>query len=109
VRDYVFVKDVAEAVVDLSRLSSVPRVVNVGAGCGHSINDVLNLVETVTGKALSVERIPQRKLDVRNVVLDVALLSTLLDWRPRSLEEGLVSTWETMVEAPGVASQQPIT
>jgi UDP-glucose 4-epimerase len=109
VRDYVYIKDVAEAVVDLSRLSSVPRVVNVGTGRGHSINDVLDLVQTVTGTTLSVERIPQRKLDVQGVVLDVALLSTLLDWSPCSLEQGLVSTWETIVEAPEAANQLPIT
>jgi UDP-glucose 4-epimerase len=109
VRDYVYIKDVAEAVVDLSRLSSVPRVVNVGTGCGHSINDVLDLVQTVTDRTLSVERIPQRKLDVQGVVLDVALLSTLLDWSPCSLEQGLVSTWETIVDAPEAANQLPIT
>lgn len=109
VRDYVLVEDVAEAVVNLSCLPSVPRVINVGTGCGHSINDVLDLVQTVTKMTLSVERIPQRKLDVRNVVLDVSLLSTLLDWSPCSLERGLQSTWETMVEAPKDASQLPIT
>jgi UDP-glucose 4-epimerase len=105
VRDYVFVEDVAKAAVDLSRLSSVPKVVNLGTGSGHSINDVLELVRTVTGSALPVERTPQRKLDVQDIVLDVGLLSSLLDWRPRSLEQGLASTWASMVEDPSEASE----
>jgi UDP-glucose 4-epimerase len=98
VRDYVFVKDAAQAVVNLSRLSSAPRVVNVGTGIGHTINEVLGLVQTVTGRTLSVERTPQRKLDVQDVVLDVDLLSSLVDWHPLSLEQGLASTWAAMVE-----------
>ena len=104
VRDYVFVKDVAQAIVDLSRLSSVPKVVNVGAGVGHTINEVLSLVQAVTGRTLSVERTPQRRLDVQDVVLDVDLLSSLIDWRPCSLEQGLPPTWEAIAED---ASHQP--
>ena len=45
VRDFVHVGDVAKAVVALRPNQSEPQVVNVGGGVGHSVVQILEMVE----------------------------------------------------------------
>lgn len=93
VRDYIHVQDVAAALLSLSACCDVPQVVNVGSGVGHSITEVLELVEATSGRHLSADYLPDRGFDVRSNVLDTALLRRLTGLRPRSLEVGLSQTW----------------
>lgn len=94
VRDYIHIHDVAEALHRLAAARSAPPVVNVGTGLGHSINDVLALVEKVSGSSIPVEYLPDRGFDVRTNVLDNRLLRQVTGIAPRSLEVGLPETWE---------------
>jgi UDP-glucose 4-epimerase len=96
VRDYVHAADVARAVVELTRRSDGPPVVNVGSGIGHSILEVLDLIRQVTGASLTVEHLPERGFDVRKVILDVAVLSGLVGWAPLTLEAGIEQTWHDL-------------
>lgn len=98
VRDYVDVRDVAAAVAAL-RGAEGPPIVNVGAGVGHRIVDVLALVEEVTGTTLEIRHEPRRATDVDAVVLDVERLRGLMTWRPRSLLDGIGEAWAE-VRAP---------
>jgi UDP-glucose 4-epimerase len=93
VRDYVHAEDVASAVAALVRLADVPPVCNIGSGVGHSVGDVLDLVEAVTGRSLPVERLADRGFDVRSIVLDVTRLGSIVDWHPRHLRDGISDTW----------------
>jgi UDP-glucose 4-epimerase len=92
-RDYVRVEDVAEAVVQISRFSDGPRILNVGSGRGHSIRDVLAMVRHVTGHALHVNWLPARPFDVKAIVLDVTMLRQLIRWTPVPLSEGVGRVW----------------
>jgi len=94
-RDYVAVEDVAAAEFQLAERFDGPRVVNVGNGVGHSVRDVLAIVEHVTGRPLHVEWLPERPFDVRAIVLDVTTLRQLIPWSPMSLEEGISRVWTT--------------
>lgn len=96
VRDYVHAVDVASAVAALARLADAPPVCNVGSGVGHSVSDVLDLVEVVTGRSLPVERLADRSFDVRSIVLDVTRLASVVDWHPRDLRDGISDTWATL-------------
>jgi UDP-glucose 4-epimerase len=95
VRDYVDVRDVAEAVVALQDLGGAP-VLNVGTGVGHSIYDVHKIVETVTGGSVALRHETERATDVRAVVLDCTRLRNLIDWQPRSLETGVADAFQAM-------------
>lgn len=97
VRDYVEVRDVAGAVVALEALDEVPQVINVGAGTGHRLTDVLEIVEAVTGRSITVHHDAPRPSDVRAVVLDVTRLSSLVPWRPMPLEHGVADAWGAWV------------
>jgi len=94
VRDYLHVADVARATVALARLETPPRLVNVGSGRGHSLIDVLDIVRSVTGIDPEVHFDKSRPFDVHSIVLDVSRLASLVDWQPRTLEQGVSLVWE---------------
>jgi UDP-glucose 4-epimerase len=104
VRDFVHVADVAKAVVALRPRRSEPQVVNVGSGLGHSVAQVLSMVEAVTGSELHVQWLPRRPSDVHAIVLDISRLRRLMTWQPRTLEEGIAQTWH---ELTGVMASAP--
>lgn len=93
VRDYVHVADVADAVVQLLSLPGGYHVFNLGSGVGHSIREVITLVEEVSGHVVDVESRPDRPFDVRSVVLDISRLAAMIEFRPRTLRDGLLDTW----------------
>lgn len=93
VRDYIYISDL----VDLA-LSAVVRpftgVVNAGGGHGTSILDIIDVVRRVTGREVTVNHLPGRGYDVRELVLDISIACRELDWAPTvSLEQGVASTW----------------
>jgi UDP-glucose 4-epimerase len=89
VRDYIHVDDVAETALALLGASPEHRVVNLGAGRGHSLNDLIRLLEDAADRRAVVERRPARSFDVREVVLDVARLKALVPFEPRPLADGV--------------------
>jgi UDP-glucose 4-epimerase len=95
VRDFVHVDDVAEV---CARLVSHPEdkgTYNLGSGEGHSVNEVLRMVETVSGKIVDRTYRPARAVDVRDIVLDISLVKRRLSWSPQiDLKEGITGTWE---------------
>jgi UDP-glucose 4-epimerase len=94
-RDYLYIDDIVEATLRLMRLPQHSGTYNLGSGLGHSVNQVKNLVEQVTGLPVKTIFRPVRGIDVRAVVLNTTRLCTQLDWQPRvGLAQGLASTWQ---------------
>lgn len=96
VRDYVYVRDVAHAAVELASRPDGPRVINLGTGIGHSVLEMVDIVRRVTGARVEVEYFPDRGFDVRAIVLDVDALAQLLLWDPVPLEDGIERTWQAV-------------
>lgn len=99
VRDYIHADDVAQAVVGLSCLPGEPLIVNVATGTGHSIREVVALVEETTGRLLELDWAPGRDFDVQHNVLDVTCLSSLIDWHPIALPDGIEATYRDSLDA----------
>jgi UDP-glucose 4-epimerase len=101
VRDFVHVDDVAEACARLVSLPQDSGTYNLGSGKGHSVNEVLRMVEEVSGRLVSKTYRPVRTVDVRDIVLDISLLEQRLSWTPEvALEEGIRGTWEWLLQQP---------
>jgi UDP-arabinose 4-epimerase len=85
VRDYVHVCDLAAAHVKaLDRLldGGASASINLGAGNGHSIRDVIRAVETVSGRAVPVINGARRSGDPSALIADPQLGQSLLEWKP---------------------------
>lgn len=93
IRDYVDVRDVARATVELAARPAGPQVINVGTGVGHAVSEVVRAVEAATARPLSIIRKEPRPFDVREIVLDVAVLRGLIPWTPIELERGIADIW----------------
>lgn len=97
VRDFVYVSDVTDALVAAAEpLKTEERVLNIGSGCGYSLNQILDAIEVVTGRPTDRSYTPGRVFDVPVNVLDIAAASRSLGWAPRvGLEDGLrrFATW----------------
>lgn len=92
-RDFVFVEDVAAAVVALLELPQaqvLPPVMNIGTGGAVSLNGMLAEVGKLEGCAIAVVRGQAREGDIRHSCADVALVKSVLPrWQARGLAEGL--------------------
>lgn len=94
VRDYLYVSDLAEALVLAAKTETRRKVFNVGSGHGASLNELVAFVGEATGERPRVEYLPGRSLDVPANVLDVTRAGEELGWGPRTdLVEGMAGAW----------------
>lgn len=91
VRDYIHIADVVDALLlGFERTGGGEHVFNIGAGRGHSLNEVLDVIEKVTGRAADRRYLPGRAFDVPASVLSIARAQQSLGWSPKvSFEQGL--------------------
>jgi UDP-glucose 4-epimerase len=93
VRDYLYVGDVAEAMVRALDHRGAHRVINIGSGVGRDLNEILAAIETVIGRPIERRHVPARNFDVPANVLDIGLARAELGWAPTTpFEEGLRRT-----------------
>jgi UDP-arabinose 4-epimerase len=106
IRDYIHVVDLADAhVLALRRLleGAPSGAVNLGAGRGHSVREVVRAVEQVTGATVPIKAVGRRPGDPPVLVADTAKAARELDFRAeRSDIPGIVeSAWRWHQRRPG--------
>lgn len=100
VRDFVFVDDVAQAVlgcVECRARTGITHIYNVGSGEPVSIKEMISKISAVSGSKVKTQVQPSRKFDCEYNVLDIQKIKEELDWRPVvSIDDGLKTVWEWM-------------
>lgn len=99
IRDYIHVSDLAEAHIHAveSLLNGGPSdVFNVGTGDGHSVKQVVEAVERVTGKPVPFSMGPRREGDPPSLVADSSKLRSSLGWKPMraDLDRIVADAWQ---------------
>ncbi|MDO8505611.1 MAG: NAD(P)-dependent oxidoreductase [bacterium] len=93
-RDFVYGKDVADAVIKLIDTDYVGSI-NVGSGIMRPVADVVAIIERLSGKKIKVLDVPVT--GPMQFQHDIALLERLTGWKPQySLETGLAETYKIM-------------
>lgn len=96
VRDYVHVDDLAAAHILALRLpltADKPFLpINLGAGQGYSVREIINAVADVVGQAPPVTEGPRRAGDPAVLVAEISRARDILGWRPQS------SSLQTIIE-----------
>ena len=70
------------------------RVFNGGTGARISLNQVIKLLEKITGKKIQPQYDPPRNGDIRDSQADISLARKILGYQPVvEFEEGLRRTW----------------
>jgi UDP-glucose 4-epimerase len=97
VRDYIYVTDIASALLRAITYSGEGRIFNIGSGQGHSLNEVIHIIQSVTGQPLQVKYTKGRSFDVPINVLDISRARVDLNWTPTvSLSEGIARMYAWM-------------
>jgi UDP-glucose 4-epimerase len=99
VRDYVHVLDLCEAhLAALEHLASGSEVgaLNLGTGQGHSVEQVIDTVQRVSGREVRVLRGPRRPGDPPRLIASPDRAARILGWRAKrsSLEEIVRDAWQ---------------
>ncbi|HLJ92194.1 MAG TPA: UDP-glucose 4-epimerase GalE [Gemmataceae bacterium] len=98
VRDYVHVTDLAQAHVNaLERLARGAGniALNLGTGRGHSVREVIGMVEEFGRRKVPVRNCPRRAGDPPTLVADASRAASELGWIPRhsSLPTVIETAW----------------
>jgi UDP-glucose 4-epimerase len=99
VRDYVYIKDAVKALVLAAeynaRAEDKPRLFNIGAGRGVTLNQIIAEIKNVVDMPVVVHYTPSRPVDVPVNVLDVSRAACHLEWQPTTpLQQGLERSWQ---------------
>ena len=98
IRDYTHVWDLALAhvrSVEYLLNDGKTTILNLGAGQGQSVKDILNATETVVGKLPIIEYGEARPGDPTKVIADISKANEVLDWVPKhsDLNTIIKSAW----------------
>lgn len=93
-RDFVFVRDTAEATIRIHRTSAARgRVVNIASGREVSVNDLVDLMLELLGSESTVVHVDPRPGDVRRHLASIDLARELIGYEPAtSLRDGMAET-----------------
>ena len=97
IRDYIYVTDIATALLRAITYSGEGKIFNIGSGQGHTLNEVIHIIQNVTGRPLPVKYTSGRSFDVPINVLDISRAKVDLNWAPTvSLSEGIARMYAWM-------------
>jgi len=94
-RDFTYVDDIVSAVRAAALFGRPGCVYNVGGGERVALNEVLRLIESVTGRRLQVQRQEPQMGDMKDTFADTSAASRDLGFRSTvGLAEGLAREWQ---------------
>jgi UDP-glucose 4-epimerase len=103
-RDFTFVADAVTATMAAGHRGLPGRAYNIGGGSRVSMNQVIDIVGRVAGRALDVRREPAQKGDMRDTYADTTLARADLGFAPSvTLEQGIEAEYRWLSSAPARA------
>ncbi len=110
-RDYTFVSDIVQGVVaaiDRTRTVALRHeIINLGEQATTTVNELVALIESATGRRATIERRPSQPGDVRRTFADISRARTLLGYAPSvGVREGIPRfvDWYRRHAAPAMAA-----
>jgi UDP-glucose 4-epimerase len=102
-RDFTFVGDAVAATIAAAKTGVPGRAYNIGGGSRVTVNEVLEIVQRIVGRRVTVRREPVQKGDMRDTYADTALAREDLGFSPAvSLEQGLESEYRWLSTTPAL-------
>jgi len=95
-RDFTYVENIVDETLRACEASGASgKVFNAGTGQRITLNEVVKMLEKVTGKKTQAKYEPARSGDILHSQADISLAKKVLGYEPRvGFEEGLQRTWE---------------
>lgn len=98
-KDYIFVKDLARATLELLLGDIVNHVFNIGMGAGTSLKELIALIEIITGEKATITMKQPVATDVTNIILDCTKYrsTTGSDACTTNLQDGMRETYRWLL------------
>jgi UDP-glucose 4-epimerase len=91
-RDFTFVQDIVEGLMRAALTENATGVYNIGGGHVVSLNEVISLVQELTGNEVKLQRMEAQKGDVRRTSADISKIQRVLGYEPKvQIRDGLRS------------------
>jgi nucleoside-diphosphate-sugar epimerase len=100
-RDFTYIANVVDLTLRACEApGSSGMVINGGTGARITLNQVLKLLEKITGKKIKAKHDPPRTGDIKDSQADISRARDLLGYRPLvDFEKGLKLTWDWYASA----------
>lgn len=82
-RDFTYVDDIITANIKCLKLEKIGVSMNIGGGSRVTVNEVLDFIQTITGKSTRVVYTDKAKGDVSDTLADISLARQLIDYTPQ--------------------------
>ena len=89
IRDYIYISDLVNAIIELLNIDIDNNIFNIGSGTGSTILDVIKEIEVITNKKAILLFKDKRDIDIPINILDVSKLKQYINFNPMSLNTGL--------------------
>lgn len=100
VRDYIWVKDVIDAVVKSIKKNVRNKIYNIGSGIGVSLIELVSIIENIIKKKAYIIFEEKRSVDIPLNILDASLAQKELNWKIKvSLRKGIRLLCDSYVDA----------
>lgn len=95
IRDYLYIEDLISMIIPLMENPTQHNLYNIGAGQGQSINDLVSIMEHVTGLPVAKEYRPTPATYVDSVILDTSRYTKEFGIKPTfGIEKGIEKLWD---------------
>lgn len=96
-RDFTYIENAVfanELALFTTNSNAINQIYNTACGCKISLNEIISLLQVISGKSLAAVYGPERVGDVRFSEADISKISNLLSYYPKvHFEEGLKRTF----------------
>ena len=94
-RDYLYVTDMAQAIVRLIAHQGKVRVFNISSGIGYSLNDIIKIIRDDLKIPVKVNYLKSRTFDIPLNILNSSCLMQETGWKPQiDLVSGMSRVYE---------------
>lgn len=90
-RDYVYIDDVADALIKSMNVSDGYNCINIGSGKSYSVSEIVKIIQSVAGtKWPVISTQVKRAQEIPDVTADIGMAKRILDWHPNhTFEDGI--------------------
>lgn len=90
-RDYTYVDDIVQGVIAAIDYNASPfEIINLGNSEAVPLKNLIQKLESVTGKKATINQLPEQPGDLRQTCADISKAQRLLNYQPQTkLEDGL--------------------
>lgn len=94
IRDYIYIDDLIECVISIIKGNTNNEIYNIGNGEGKSLNEIIEIINQITDKKLSIQYERSRAIDPPRIILNMNKFNALYKFERISLEDGIYKFFE---------------